>query len=70
MVRRNTCCDATKGGSWADCVAGTLPPEQCLELLQAAGFGEVEFVGWTGYRTAATTEGATFRAVKAAVATE
>lgn len=71
MVRRNSGCDAiTKDGSWADCVAGTLPPEQYIELLQAAGFGQVEFVGWTGYRTAANTEGAFFRAVKAAVATE
>ncbi len=65
MVRRNTGCEAmTKDGSWADCVAGTLPPEQYLELLQAAGFRSVEFAGWTGYRTASHTEGATFRAMK------
>jgi SAM-dependent methyltransferase len=71
MVRRNTCCETPpKDGSWADCVAGTLPPEQYVELLQAAGFGQVGFVGWTGYRTAANTEGASFRAVKTAVATE
>jgi len=71
MVRRDTCCEAiTKDGSWADCVAGTLPPEQYVELLQAAGFGQVEFVGWTGYHTAANTEGATFRAVKASIGTE
>jgi arsenite methyltransferase len=71
MVRRNSCCEATtKDGSWADCVAGTLPPEQYIELLQAAGFGQVEFAGWTGYRTASNTEGATFRAVKASIVTE
>lgn len=70
MVRRNSGCEAiTKDGSWADCVAGTLPPEQYLELLQAAGFRRVEFAGWTGYRTASHTEGATFRAAKAAIAT-
>ena len=71
MVRRNTGCDATtKDGSWADCVAGTLPPEQFLELLQTAGFGQIEFVSWTGYRTASNTEGATFRAIKESIVTE
>lgn len=70
MVRRNTGCEVTRDGSWADCVAGTLPPGQYLELLQAAGFGQIEFVSWTGYRTASNTEGATFRAVKASVVTE
>lgn len=70
MVRRNICCEATKDGSWADCVTGTLPPEQYLELLQAAGFGQIEFARWTGYRTASNTEGATFRAFKASIVTE
>jgi arsenite methyltransferase len=71
MVRRNSGCDAiTKDGSWADCVAGTLPPEQYIELLQAAGFQQVELAGWTGYRTASNTEGATFRAIKTAIVTE
>lgn len=50
--------------SWADCVAGTLAPERYLEILQIVGFQAVEHVAWTGYRTAATTEGATFRAFK------
>lgn len=71
MMRRNSGCEVTtKDGSWADCVAGTLPPEQYLELLQAAGFGQVAFAGWTGYRTASNTEGAIFRAVKIAIVTE
>ena len=71
MVRRNSGCDTiTKDGSWADCVAGTLPPEQYLELLQAAGFGQIEFVSWTGYRTASDTEGASFRAVKVSIVME
>lgn len=52
------------GGSWADCVAGTLAPERYLELLQMAGFRHAALVAWTGYRTAVSTEGATFRAVK------
>jgi arsenite methyltransferase len=71
MVRRNSGCEVTtKDGSWADCVTGTLPPEQYVELLQAAGFVQVELAGWTGYRTASNTEGATFRAVKASIVTE
>lgn len=51
-------------GSWADCVAGTIAAAQYLDLMQAAGFHDVVLVAWTGYRTAASTEGATFRAVK------
>jgi len=71
MVRRHSGCQATTpDGSWADCVAGTLPPESYLELLQVAGFRQVELVGWSGYRTATDIEGATFRGVNAAVATE
>jgi arsenite methyltransferase len=70
MVRRHVSCESTKDGSWADCVTGTLPPEQYLELLQAAGFRQTEFTSWTGYRTAPSTEGATFRAIKAFVVTE
>lgn len=50
--------------SWADCVAGTLTPASYIELLENAGFELVEQVDWTGYRTAATTEGVTFKAVK------
>lgn len=69
MMRRHSgCAAATHDGSWADCVAGTLPPESYLELLHAAGFRQIEFVGWTGYRTASNTEGAMFRAVKPAIA--
>ena len=51
--------------SWADCVAGTLTPTSYIELMKQAGFELVEQVAWTGYRTAATTEGTTVRAVKA-----
>jgi len=70
MVRRDTCCEATgKDGSWADCVAGTLTPEQYLKLLQEAGFELIDFAGWTGYHTAPNVEGATFRAVKASLVT-
>lgn len=66
MVRRASLeTEAVGSGSWADCVAGTVAPERYLDLLQTAGFRNVVLVAWTGYRTAANTEGATFRAVKA-----
>lgn len=51
-------------GSWADCVSGTVEPQRYLELLDTAGFREAEMVSFTGYRTAASTMGATFRARK------
>lgn len=35
---------------------------EAREMLRAAGFVEAEFVGFTGYKTAATTIGAAFRA--------
>jgi ubiquinone/menaquinone biosynthesis C-methylase UbiE len=51
-------------GSWADCVAGTVEPKRYVDMLAAAGFRDVKIVSFTGYRTAPTTIGATFRAVK------
>lgn len=65
MVRRAMPeAEAVDCGSWADCVAGALAPAHYLELLRTTGFEAVEQVTWTGYRTAAGIEGATFRAVK------
>ena len=66
MVREhggNACC--APEGSWADCVSGTLGIEEIEHLLRAAGFDAIEQVGFTGYRTSATTIGALFRACKA-----
>jgi len=42
----------------------TLTEAEVRKLLSAAGFVEVELVGFTGYKTAPTTEGAVFRARK------
>lgn len=53
---------ARGGTSWADCVAGTVAPEQYLETLETAGFRDAEHVCFTDYRTASTTIGACFRA--------
>jgi len=51
-------------GSWADCISGTVEPQRYLDMLAAAGFRNAEMVSFTGYRTAPTTIGATFRARK------
>ena len=67
MVRTDACCPTTPADtetSWADCVAGTLPAEEVLSMLHEAGFTEVAFVGFTGYKTSPSTIGATFRALK------
>jgi arsenite methyltransferase len=56
-------------GSWADCVSGTVEPSRYLGMLAAVGFHDAEMISLTGYRTALTTIGATFRAVKPAAST-
>ncbi len=61
MVRAGAS-DAVSCDSWASCVAGTVDPGRYLEMLRAGGFVEVELVGFTGYKTAASTIGATFKA--------
>ncbi len=50
--------------SWADCVSGTLTPEAFLSILETTGFRNAELTGFTGYKTAASTVGALFSAVK------
>lgn len=66
-----TCCSvqmaegcSTEQEDWANCVAGTLRKEALIELMKKAGFGEIESPGLTHYKTADTTQGATFRAKK------
>jgi SAM-dependent methyltransferase len=61
MVRAGVS-NAASSDSWAGCVAGTVEPERYLEMLRAAGFTDAELVGFTGYKTAAVTIGATFKA--------
>jgi arsenite methyltransferase len=58
----STCCSEEE--SWTDCVSGTLDPETFLSMLGKAGFLHVELAGFTGYRTAVSTTGALFRAIK------
>ena len=67
MVRDTSTGDSTCCGdeeSWADCVSGTLEPGKFLSMLTRAGFVDVELAGFTGYRTATSTTGALFRAIK------
>jgi ubiquinone/menaquinone biosynthesis C-methylase UbiE len=61
---RDGAVDAPTCGSWADCVSGTVEPKRYLDMLAAAGFRDAEIVSFTGYRTAPTTIGATFRATR------
>lgn len=64
VARTGACCATAHAETWADCVAGTLPAEEVLATLRDAGFREVTLVELTGYKTSASTNGATFRAVK------
>jgi arsenite methyltransferase len=63
LVDESACCSREE--SWADCVSGTLEPNAFLSMLTKAGFVDVKLVGFTGYRTAANTTGALFKAIKA-----
>lgn len=56
--------DQEEGDSWADCVSGTLKPDDYLEMLKQAGFKSPELKGTTSYKTSATTIGALFWATK------
>jgi arsenite methyltransferase len=61
-TRDSACCSGEE--SWADCVSGTLDPNTFLSMLTKAGFVDVELAGFTGYRTATSTTGALFKAIK------
>ena len=61
MVRASVS-EAASGESWASCVAGTVEPEQYLKMIRAAGFTDAQLVGFTSYKTAASTIGAMFKA--------
>lgn len=59
-----TCCSQNSSGDWANCVEGTLKKEELIEMINEAGFVDVECTGTNHYTTAPTTLGATFRATK------
>ncbi len=65
LVEQNSCCDTSDSEEdWANCVAGTMQENRLIELIQKAGFKDVECTGHTHYTTAETTKGATFSAIK------
>lgn len=59
-----SCCSQSSSGDWANCVEGTLKKEELIEMMDEAGFVDVEFMGTNHYTTSSTTVGATFRATK------
>ena len=64
-VEQSSCCDSSEE-DWANCVAGTMRENELIDLIQKAGFRDVECTGLTHYTTAETTKGATFKATKIA----
>ncbi|MFT7003087.1 MAG: arsenite methyltransferase [Sulfurimonas sp.] len=61
----NTSCSSGED-DWANYVAGTMRESKLIELIQKAGFKNVECNGHTHYTTAKSTRGATFMATKIA----
>lgn len=64
MVREEGGAACCASASWADCVSGTLVVSEIEALLRTAGFIDVALVGYTDYKTDASTVGAIFRARK------
>ena len=52
----SACCAGDE--SWADCVSGTLEPDEFIALMHDAGFSNVSLIAYTDYRTAQNTQGA------------
>ena len=65
-IEESSCCASEPQEDWANCVAGTMRDSELIELMQKAGFKDVECTGYTHYSTAETTKGATFKATKIA----
>jgi len=63
-VEKTSCCDDQE--DWANCVAGTMRENELIELIENAGFKDIECTGHTHYTTSDTTQGATFKATKIA----
>ena len=52
------------GGTWADCVQGTLTADKLLEIITDTGFTDAILVELTGYRTSNITNGALVTALR------
>jgi len=57
-------CEKVTGGSWANCVGGTVTISCFLRMLAETGFVRATCVKTTGYRTSVSTIGALFFAEK------
>jgi len=64
LVESSSCCENSQEEDWANCVAGTLRKDKLIDLIENAGFKDVECSALTHYTTSQTTQGATFRATK------
>ncbi len=63
LADQSSCCSVNEE-DWANCVAGTLRKEELIQMLEEAGFSDVECVDINHYTTSKTTRGAIFRAIK------
>jgi arsenite methyltransferase len=66
MIKDNSyaepeCCEAE---SWANCVAGTLTSHELIQIIEKAGFIDVQLFSTNHYKTSPTTIGATFIATR------
>jgi ubiquinone/menaquinone biosynthesis C-methylase UbiE len=66
MIRESDVCSSSDADSesWADCVQGTLPVIQLLEVISDAGFADVNLLELTGYKTSESTNGALISALR------
>ncbi|MDH5484003.1 MAG: methyltransferase domain-containing protein [Gammaproteobacteria bacterium] len=66
MIRiSDDACEPVSGpASWANCIQGTLTADSLLGIMSAAGFIDATLVALTGYKTAQSTRGALFRALR------
>lgn len=58
------CNSGTNTDSWANCVKGTLTADDLLKVMTKVGFIDAAFVELTRYKTASSTSGALFKALR------
>ena len=66
MVRisEDSCVSESTGGTWANCVQGTLTADKLLEIITETGFTDAILMELTGYRTSNITNGALVTALR------
>ena len=63
-LEQDSCSTSADEEDWANCVAGTMKESELIDLMQKAGFENVECTEMTHYTTSKTTQGANFYATK------